>query len=120
MRLGRQRVPLRAPRVGCEEGGLHDPGDPTHESAREIYYLNAYSPDALVVGDRLRLKARDIVDVETAPVTRWSRVIEPGALGRAIPSSRATWAMKGRSYGAAAHRAAFEAGERFNGCLEMD
>ncbi len=41
----------------------------------EIYHLNARSPDALLLGEQFQLKPRDVVYVETAAVTRWSRVI---------------------------------------------
>ncbi|MCI0401411.1 MAG: polysaccharide biosynthesis/export family protein [Gammaproteobacteria bacterium] len=67
-----------------DAGGV-DPvtSDPTqvyvirgNENESEIYYLDAKSPDALILGDQFRLKPRDVVYVETAEVTRWNRVIE--------------------------------------------
>lgn len=48
-------------------------GNPTEA---EIFYLNAESPDALILGDQFTLQPRDVVYVETAGVTRWNRVIE--------------------------------------------
>ncbi len=42
----------------------------------EIYHLSSRSPDALILGEQFQLKVRDVVYVETAPVTRWNRVIE--------------------------------------------
>lgn len=41
----------------------------------EIWHLNASSPDALVLADSFELRARDVVFVDAAAVTRWSRVI---------------------------------------------
>lgn len=42
----------------------------------EIYYLNAKSPDALILGDQFRLKPRDVVYVETAALARWDRLMQ--------------------------------------------
>jgi polysaccharide export outer membrane protein len=47
-------------------------GDPKQA---EIFWLDAASPDALILGDQFRLRPRDVVYVETAGITRWSRVI---------------------------------------------
>lgn len=41
----------------------------------QIWHLNASSPDALVLADNFLLQARDVVFVDAAAVTRWSRVI---------------------------------------------
>ncbi|MBC2769836.1 polysaccharide biosynthesis/export family protein [Pusillimonas minor] len=41
----------------------------------QVWHLNANSPDALVLADGFRLQARDVVFVDAAAVTRWSRVI---------------------------------------------
>lgn len=41
----------------------------------EIWHLNASSPQALVLADNFELRARDVVFVDAAAVTRWSRVI---------------------------------------------
>ncbi len=50
--------------------------------APKVYHLNAKSPDALLLGEKFRLHARDIVYVDSAAVTRWNRVIE-----QILPSS---------------------------------
>lgn len=42
----------------------------------EIYYLDAKSPDALILGDQFRLKPRDVVYVETAVAARWDRLMQ--------------------------------------------
>lgn len=41
----------------------------------QIWHLNGKSPDALVLADRFRLQARDVVFVDASAVTRWSRVL---------------------------------------------
>lgn len=41
----------------------------------EIWHLNASSPAALMLADSFVLQARDVVFVDPAAVTRWSRVI---------------------------------------------
>ncbi|MBV6272968.1 polysaccharide biosynthesis/export family protein [Alcaligenaceae bacterium CGII-47] len=41
----------------------------------QIWHLNANSPDALVLADGFGLQARDVVFVDAASVTRWSRVL---------------------------------------------
>lgn len=50
-------------------------GDPDKPNERNIFHLDADSPDALVLGEHFQLKPRDLVFVGTAGVTRWSRVI---------------------------------------------
>jgi Periplasmic protein involved in polysaccharide export len=41
----------------------------------QVWHLNAASPDALVLADRFNLKPRDIVYVDPAGVTRFSRIV---------------------------------------------
>lgn len=68
----------------ADAGGVQPvSSDPAHtyvirgtEKETEIYYLNARSPDALVLGDHFRLQPRDVVFVETAPLARFGRVID--------------------------------------------
>jgi polysaccharide export outer membrane protein len=42
----------------------------------QIWHLNGKSPDALILADRFDLQARDVVFVDAAAVTRWSRVLD--------------------------------------------
>jgi protein involved in polysaccharide export with SLBB domain len=75
-------------------GGM-DPktADPSHifvirgdYSHPEVFWLNAQSPDALLLGEDFRLKDRDIVFVSTAPVARWNRAID-----QILPSIQTAW-----------------------------
>ncbi len=47
-----------------------------NEEESEVYYLDADSPVALILGDQFRLESRDVVYVETTDATRWNRIIE--------------------------------------------
>ncbi|MDX3906783.1 MAG: polysaccharide biosynthesis/export family protein [Pigmentiphaga sp.] len=41
----------------------------------QIWHINARSPEALVLADGFEVQARDVIYVDPAAVTRWSRVI---------------------------------------------
>ncbi|CAK7004431.1 MAG: hypothetical protein KER_00128 [Kerstersia gyiorum] len=41
----------------------------------QIWHLNAKAPDALILADAFELQPRDVVFVDPAAVTRWSRVL---------------------------------------------
>lgn len=41
----------------------------------ELFYLNGSLPDSMLLADRFPLRPRDVLYVETAPIARWSRVI---------------------------------------------
>ena len=81
---------LPLPRAGltltqalAESSGL----DPVTSRARSVYvlrgtaeqprvfYLDLRRADGLLLGDRFHLAARDVVYVDTAPITRWNRFI---------------------------------------------
>lgn len=47
----------------------------TENGRPQIWHLNANSPDALVLADGFTLQPRDVVFVDAAAVTRWSRVL---------------------------------------------
>lgn len=75
-------------------GGM-DPNvaDPSHVfvirgdyAAPEIYWLDAASPDALLLGESFLLKNHDVVFVSTAPVARWNR-----AINQILPSIQTVW-----------------------------
>ena len=41
----------------------------------DLYHLDARNPTSLVIADRFRLNARDIIYVDGGPLVRWSRVM---------------------------------------------
>ncbi|SRR5579883_30185 len=58
-------------------------GDYAHP---EIYWLNAGSPEALLLGENFRLKGQDVIFVSTAEVARWNRAID-----QILPTIQAVW-----------------------------
>lgn len=55
----------------------------------EIYWLNASTPAALLLGERFQLKDNDVLVVSTAVVTRWNRF-----LNQLLPSLQTIWYTK--------------------------
>jgi len=58
-------------------------GDYTHP---KIFWLNARTPDRLLLAERFSLQPRDILYVASAPATRWNR-----ALNQLLPTIQAVW-----------------------------
>jgi polysaccharide biosynthesis/export protein len=58
-------------------------GDFTHP---QIFWLNAKTPDRLLLAERFSLQPRDILYVSSAPATRWNRV-----LNQILPTVQAVW-----------------------------
>lgn len=52
----------------------------------EVYWLNAQSPDALLLGENFRLKPQDVVFVSTANIARWNRAID-----QILPTIQSLW-----------------------------
>jgi len=55
----------------------------------EIYWLNAATPAALLLGEKFQLEDHDVVIVSTAAVTRWNRF-----LNQMLPSLQTIWYTK--------------------------
>lgn len=55
----------------------------------KIYWLNAATPAALLLGEKFQLKNHDIVIVSTAAMTRWNRF-----LNQMLPSLQTIWYTK--------------------------
>jgi len=58
-------------------------GDFTHP---QIFWLNAKTPDRLLLAERFSLQPRDILYVSSAPATRWNRV-----LNQLLPTVQTVW-----------------------------
>ena len=75
-------------------GGLEPrSADPSHifiirgdYSRPDVYWLNAQSPDTLLLGENFRLMSHDVVFVSTAGVARWNRAIE-----QILPTVQTAW-----------------------------
>jgi polysaccharide export outer membrane protein len=52
----------------------------------QIFHLNAQNPSALALAENFELKAKDVVFVDTAPVVRWSRIVN-----NLLPSAEAAY-----------------------------
>lgn len=52
----------------------------------QIYWLDARTPDKLLLAEQFNLQARDILYVSSAPATRWNR-----ALNQLLPTIQAVW-----------------------------
>ncbi len=51
-----------------------------------VFWLNAKSPDSLILGSNFQLKSHDIVYVSTADVVRWNRVVS-----QILPTIETIW-----------------------------
>ena len=58
-------------------------GDFTHP---QIFWLNAKTPDRLLLAERFSMQPRDILYVSSAPATRWNRV-----LNQLLPTIQTIW-----------------------------
>ena len=58
-------------------------GDYTHP---QIFWLNAKTPDRLLLAERFSLQPRDVLYVSSAPATRWNR-----ALNQILPTVQTIW-----------------------------
>ena len=54
-----------------------------------IYWLDAKTPDGLLLAERFSLQPRDILYVSSAPATRWNR-----ALNQLLPTIQTIWYTK--------------------------
>ena len=78
-------------------GGIdQDNGDPKHiyiirgSVARPvIYWLNAKTPDKLLLAENFSLYPKDILYVSSAPATRWNRMLK-----QVLPTIEAIWHTK--------------------------
>ena len=55
-------------------------------TAPQIFWLDARTPDKLLLAERFSLQPRDILFVSTAPATRWNRV-----LNQLLPTVQTLW-----------------------------
>jgi polysaccharide export outer membrane protein len=58
-------------------------GDFTHP---QIFWLDARTPDRLLLAERFSMQPRDILFVSSAPATRWNRV-----LNQLLPTVQTVW-----------------------------
>ncbi len=75
--------PLTIADAITQSGGLNvDSSDPTHIyvirgsfTHPTIYWLNAGTPDALLLAEHFNLKPGDVLYISSAVITRWNRVL---------------------------------------------
>lgn len=79
--------------INLAGGMMPDSADPSHifvirgDYARpDVYWLNAQSPTALLLGENFHLQAHDVVFVSTAGISRWNR-----AINQILPSVQTVW-----------------------------
>ena len=58
-------------------------GDFTHP---QIFWLDARTPDRLLLAERFSMQPRDVLFISTAPATRWNRV-----LNQLLPTIQTIW-----------------------------
>ncbi|HIF8759058.1 TPA: polysaccharide biosynthesis/export family protein [Legionella pneumophila] len=54
-----------------------------------VFWLNAKTPDALILAEQFSLRSKDILYVSSAPATRWNR-----ALNQIVPTVQTIWYTK--------------------------
>jgi len=82
-------------------GGLDlKSADPSHifiirgdYATPDVYWLNAQSPEALLLGENFRLKGQDVIFVSTAEIARWNRAIE-----QILPTITSVWMTNSMIY----------------------
>lgn len=79
--------------INLAGGMIPDSADPTHifvirGDYREptVYWLNAHSPSALILGENFHLQPRDVIYVPTAGITLWNR-----AISQVLPTIQTLW-----------------------------
>ncbi len=87
-------IPLSILESINQAGGINkDYSDPSHIYVirgnfikPKVYWLNASTPEAMLMAESFQLKPLDIVYVSTADITRWNRIVS-----QLLPTVQAVW-----------------------------